>query len=114
MNYSKSKCKLEIRLPSKYNLTFNIESTKLGFEIIKKSKIKKKRGESKGNYLQVLVLRKYFLYHTYYLNKFIHFIIVVSFHQITCRLLLPSCYNYHATSYQILENKFKKIKIKIN
>jgi len=36
-------CKLEIRLPSRYNLTFNLGSTKLGFEIIKNSKIKKKR-----------------------------------------------------------------------
>jgi hypothetical protein len=43
MNYAKSKCKLEIRLPSRYILTFNLESTKLGFEIIKNSKIKRKK-----------------------------------------------------------------------
>jgi len=62
MNYAKSKCKLEIRLPSRYTLTFNLESTKLGFEMIKNSKIKRKKGEGlEGNYLQVPVLRKYFL-----------------------------------------------------
>jgi hypothetical protein len=43
MNYAKSKCKLEIRLPSRYILTFNLESTKLGFEMIKNSKIKRKK-----------------------------------------------------------------------